>query len=68
MDSKQIDLAAVVFVVIGTLLCLAAGLGRIAGMYYIAGFQAVTLFIGGIAVMVFATYLKLHVLCQRQAG
>ncbi len=68
MGSKQLELAALILVALGALICLAAGIGRLVGMYYIMGFQSVTMFIGGIAFMVLAVYLKLHVVGQRQAG
>ena len=65
MDSKHIDIAALVLVALGALVCLGAGVSRLAGTFYLFGFQSVTLFIGGIALMVLAVYLKLHVLATR---
>lgn len=43
----------------GALVCLVTGLSRIAGQHYIAGYQSTTLFTVGMAMMVFAVFLKL---------
>lgn len=45
---------------IGILICLVAGVARVTGNYYVLGYQAITLFIGGIALMVMACLAKLH--------
>jgi hypothetical protein len=55
------DIAAL----IGILVCLVAGAGRIAGQYHVFGFEAMTLFIGGTALMVFACLTKLHLIYHR---
>jgi len=46
--------------VLGVLICLVTGVFRLAGNYYVFGFEAQTLFIGGIALMVMACLAKLH--------
>ncbi|MCW8916187.1 MAG: hypothetical protein OQK24_10080 [Magnetovibrio sp.] len=51
--------------VIGILLCLVAGLSRLAGMYYVAGFEAMTLLNGGIALMVAAILMKIELLARK---
>ena len=44
----------------GIIACALAGGSRLLGSYHILGFEAVTLFIGGIALMVLACLVKLH--------
>ena len=46
----------------GVLLTLAAGVGRATGHYYFAGFEILTLFNGGVGLMVMACLAKLQVL------
>jgi hypothetical protein len=48
----------------GLLLCLASGAGRVLGAYYIAGFEAMTLYTGGMGLMLAACLQKLHVLSR----
>lgn len=50
--------------VLGVVVCLAAGLARIAGQYHLGGFEAMTLFNGGVGLMVAACLAKLHVMQQ----
>ena len=50
--------------VLGILACMVAGLGRLAGYYHILGFEALTLLIGGIALMVAACLAKLQQLTR----
>lgn len=45
----------------GALLCLITGLVRVSGQHYLAGYQSTTLFTAGMALMVFAVFLKLEV-------
>ena len=46
----------------GVLLTLAAAAGRVTGHYYLADFEALTLFNGGVGLMVMACLAKLQVL------
>lgn len=50
---------------IGVLLCAGSGGARLAGLFHVAGFEAMTLFIGGMALMLFSALLKLEVLSAR---
>ncbi|NND68289.1 MAG: hypothetical protein HKN19_11935 [Halioglobus sp.] len=59
---KNFALAGRISGVLGALICLVAGLTRIAGMYYVAGFQSTTLFNVGIGLMVFACMMRLEAL------
>ena len=44
----------------GILLCIAAGLTRLSGDYYLAGYAATTIFSVGTGLMVFACLAKLE--------
>lgn len=46
----------------GALLCLTGGISRLAGGFHLGGFEASTLFLGGIGLMVFASLLKLQLI------
>ena len=47
---------------LGVLVCLVAGGARVAGAYYLMGFELMTLFIGGMGLMLGACLAKLHLL------
>ncbi len=47
---------------LGVLVCLVAGGARVAGGYYLMGFELMTLFIGGMGLMLGACLAKLHLL------
>ena len=44
----------------GIIVCALAGGSRLLGAHYLLGFETVTLFIGGTALMVMACLVKLH--------
>ena len=44
----------------GVIACALAGSSRLLGGYHLLGFESVTLFIGGIALLVMACLVKLH--------
>ena len=48
--------------ILGIAICLVTGLLRLSGLPVIFGFEAITLFTGGIALMVFACLARLQVL------
>ncbi len=50
---------------LGILICLIAGVSRILGSYHVMGFESITVFTGGIALMVMACLVKLHQLTSR---
>lgn len=54
--------------IVGTLVCLVAGFGRIFGSFHVGGYSANTLFIMGIGLMVFACLVKLEILLSRLNG
>ena len=45
--------------ILGIVCCAGAGLARVSGLYYIAGFQSTSLFMLGTGIMVFACLVKL---------
>ena len=58
---KQLMIAGgYVSAILGVLICAIAGFSRIAGAYHVAGFEAITLFQGGAALMVLACVLRLY--------
>jgi len=57
-----LKIASDVVAVLAVLICLVAGLVRVNGSFYLAGFEVLTLFNAGMAVMVFACLLKLKLL------
>lgn len=59
---KNLVLAGSIAGLLGALTCFMAGLARIAGYYYLAGFQSTTIFNMGVGLMVFACLIKLHAL------
>jgi hypothetical protein len=52
----------------GLVLTVAAGVARIMGHYHLAGFESMTLFMGGVGLMVMGCLVKLHVLSNRRSG
>ena len=64
---KYIELVGNVTAIIGIIICVAAGLVRLSGNYFVFGFETQTLFLGSIAIMVFACLAKLHLLSVNQS-
>lgn len=48
--------------ILGILLCTVSALVRVAGYFYLGGFELMSLFVGGMGLMVGACLAKLHVL------
>ena len=63
--NRILELAGNITGWLGILLCLLSGGARITGMFYLAGFQAITLFMGGMALMLASCVLKLETLNQK---
>jgi len=53
-------LGATLAATIGTLVCLISGVMRIVGHFHVLGFESMTLFTGGMALMLFAALLKIE--------
>ncbi|MEO7405035.1 MAG: hypothetical protein ABIU95_15335 [Burkholderiales bacterium] len=63
-----LPLAARLGAFLGVLLCIVPGVARLAGAYWLAGFQLQTLFSAGVALMVFACMCYLMVLAEYNGG
>ena len=50
----------------GILVCAISGLARVSGVYYLAGYEATTIFTVGTGLMVFACLVKLELLASRR--
>ena len=57
---KMLDLLGNVAGVTGVIVCILAGVSRFLGSYHLLGFESITLFTGGIALMVMSCLVKLH--------
>ena len=53
--------------IVGALVCLVAGFGRIFGSFHVGGYSANTLFIMGMGLMVFACLVKLQILLSKSS-
>lgn len=49
----------------GVLICLIAGLARLAGFYHLAGFEAMTLLNAGVALMVASILMKVELISHK---
>jgi len=63
---KNLALTGSIAGILGALICFIAGLARIAGFYYLAGYQSTTLFNVGVGMMVFACMVKLDSLSTQR--
>jgi len=63
---KNLALAGSITGILGASVCFIAGLARIAGFYYVAGYQSTTLFNVGVGMMVFACMVKLDSLSTQR--
>ncbi len=52
--------------VVGAALCAIAGVGRMAGYHYLGGFEVMTIFSAGTALMVFGCLMKLDLVLFRR--
>lgn len=64
MDNA-IDVTRKIAALTGVAVCLVAGVSRLMGNYYVAGFEAMTMFDGGVGLMVFSCVAKLHLMTHR---
>jgi hypothetical protein len=62
---KYLDLIGNAAALLGIAMCLAAGLLRIYGLFFVLGYQSMTIFTAGIGAMVFACLVKIHILVLR---
>ena len=68
MNEDFLGLVANIVASIGVVVCAVAGFSRLLGSYHVLGYEAMTLFIGGISLMVFAMLIKLHIVERRISG
>ncbi|HXV75577.1 MAG TPA: hypothetical protein VD788_04600 [Candidatus Polarisedimenticolaceae bacterium] len=62
---KWIERAGNLSGVVGLAVCVVAGLSRLTGAFYTAGFQTMVLFNVGVGLMVAGCLAKLHALSER---
>ena len=63
---KLITLVGKVVGLAGIILTATAGVARVAGHYHLAGFEVMTLFVGGMGLMLIACLAKLHSLTNQR--
>lgn len=63
--NKLIENLAAATAVLGVALTIGAGLARLLDMYHLGGFQTMTVFNGGMGIMLISIVGKLHVLKPR---
>ena len=63
---KTIALGGNIVGLAGVLLTVAAGVARIMGHYHLAGFEIMTLFVGGMGLMLIGSFAKLHMLTSQR--
>lgn len=68
MNMGFLATVANVVATIGVVICAVSGFARLLGNYHVLGYEAMTLFIGGISLMVFATLIKLHSIESQISG
>jgi hypothetical protein len=61
---KLIDLAGHAASYVGVLICLGSGVARIFGYYNVFGYSLQSIFVVGMAAMIFACLAKLHLLSR----
>ena len=62
MNKDFLGIAANIVAMIGVVVCGVSGLARLLGNYHLLGYDAITLFTGGMALMVFSALIKLHII------
>ena len=62
MNTNFLGIVANIVAAVGVLACAASGFNRLLGNYHFLGYEAMTFFTGGMALMVFAALIKLHII------
>ena len=65
---EKIALLSNIAGILGIVLCAAAGLSRLTGQFYVGGYEALTVFNGGVGIMLFSALLKLELIYQANKG
>lgn len=68
MKQGFLGIIANIVATIGVVICAVSGLTRLLGSYHVLGYEALTLFIGGISLMVFSMLIKLHIIEHHISG
>jgi type IV secretory pathway VirB2 component (pilin) len=68
MSNNLLEVLGNVIAAVGIVVCAVAGINRLLGSYHLFGYEAMTFFIGGISLMVFAALIKLHIIKQLLAA
>lgn len=63
---KLIETAGNIAALLGILLCAVSGIARVAGYFHVVGFESMTMFVGGIGLMVAACLAKLQAMAQKR--
>lgn len=63
--NKLVEVIANFLALVGVLFCLVSGGSRLVGLFYVAGFEAVTLLNAGIALMVLSVVLKIELIYRK---
>lgn len=59
---KLLGAAANITGLVGALICLLAGISRVTGGFHLGDFESMTVFVGGMGLMVFSAILKLELI------
>ncbi|MDX2463103.1 MAG: hypothetical protein QNK31_01205 [Porticoccus sp.] len=63
---KLLEMLGNIIALSGVLVCLVAGITRASGGSFVGNFEAMTLFMVGVGVMVFSCLLKLELLAKKR--
>jgi len=63
--NKMIESLGNMAAIAGVVLCAVAGVARVASVYHLGGYQSMTLFTGGMGLMLMGALGKLHALGQK---
>jgi type IV secretory pathway VirB2 component (pilin) len=68
MNKDFLGTVANIVATIGVVICAVSGLNRLLGNYHLLGYEAMTLFTGGISLMIFSALIKLHIIESHISG
>jgi type IV secretory pathway VirB2 component (pilin) len=68
MNKDILGTVANIVATIGIVICAVSGLARLLGHFHVLGYAAITLFTGGMSLMVLAALIKLHIIESRMSS
>jgi type IV secretory pathway VirB2 component (pilin) len=68
MNNNLFGAVANIAAAVGVVACAATGLNRLLGGHHFLGYEAMTVFTGGVALMVFAALIKLQIIDSKLSG